>query len=254
MLASVAAVFALQVLAWGLSVVFSQGERFYDLSGGLTYLLIVAWGLIQTQSSSPIVGLATAAWAARLSGFLFYRIVQSGGEDSRFRRVRGKPHLLLIYWLVQGVWCTAVLLPFLLTVGASHASAGVGPVTADTVGMLCYVAGMVVEIGADLQKHRFRAGLQPGAATEPMVSGFFSVVRYPQYSGEILLQTGVAMMAIGAGSGVLALVSPVFTAVLLTRVSGIPLQEKQQQRRFEGHAGFKRYRQRVRFNLVPGVW
>lgn len=60
-------------------------------------------------------------------------------------------------------------------------------------------------------------------------SGLWSLARHPNYGGEIALWFGVFLVSASAlrgGSLVAAAMSPAFVAVLLLRVSGVPLLEK----------------------------
>ena len=93
---------------------------------------------------------------------------------------------------------------------------------------------------ADNQKRRFRA--QYGS--ERFIdSGLWRLSRHPNYLGEILLWTGIALIALPALSGwsLLTLVSPVFVFVLLIRVSGIPMLEKKGAKRWGDDPAYQRY-------------
>ena len=80
--------FGVQWLAW-IPASISQTERFYDLTGGLTYLAVVAFSLWAGSQSEVIgtrewlISALVAIWAVRLSGFLFLRI-HHAGKDGRF--------------------------------------------------------------------------------------------------------------------------------------------------------------------------
>ncbi|KAJ3305743.1 hypothetical protein HDV03_001151 [Kappamyces sp. JEL0829] len=54
-----------------------QTDRFYDLTGALTFASCV--GLL--------VGMTTLVWCGRLGSFLFYRILKDG-KDSRFDKIK----------------------------------------------------------------------------------------------------------------------------------------------------------------------
>ena len=56
-----------------------QTEKFYDLSGGLTYITVVIFSLAVTSNSginlaNLIIAIFIIIWAIRLSSFLFLRI------------------------------------------------------------------------------------------------------------------------------------------------------------------------------------
>ena len=49
-----------------------------------------------------VTGMMTI-WSSRLAIFLFIRVLKVG-HDSRFNRVKKKPAVFLIYWLIQALW------------------------------------------------------------------------------------------------------------------------------------------------------
>ena len=66
----------------------AKTERFYDLTGSLTYLSVVAVALAfgNADSRSVLLGCLIAIWAARLGSFLFIRITKDG-SDGRFDEI-----------------------------------------------------------------------------------------------------------------------------------------------------------------------
>ena len=119
-------------------------------------------------------------------------------------------------------------------------------------GIALWGAGFIVEVAADAQKRRFR--LQPENADRFIATGLWARCRHPNYLGEILLWTGVAVTALPALDGwrYLTLVSPVFVWLLLTRVSGIPLLEAQADRKWGADPAYRAYKARTPA-LVPRI-
>ncbi len=198
-------------------------ERFYDLTGTLTYLTVVAIALAAGSRSSVAMVLATlvAVWALRLGSFLVLRIRQEG-TDRRFDRIKHDPARFLVAWTLQALWVV-------LTAGAALAA-----MTSATesqfeligvVGIMVWLVGFGIEAAADDQKRAFRA--DPANRGRFITTGLWAWSRHPNYFGEIALWVGVALVALPALSGwqYLTLVSPLFVALLLTRVSGVPLLE-----------------------------
>ena len=97
-----------QWLAW-IPASMAKTERFYDLTGGLTYLIVVGFSLwAGSQSEAPslrelIVSLLVVIWAVRLSSFLYFRIHRTG-KDGRFDRLKTSPIRFLVPWTIQGLW------------------------------------------------------------------------------------------------------------------------------------------------------
>jgi steroid 5-alpha reductase family enzyme len=106
---------------------------------------------------------------------------------------------------------TAILSAEQRTVGAVY-----------VIGAVMWVAGFAIEVMADRQKSRFRA--DPANTGQFINVGLWARSRHPNYFGEILLWTGIAVMAVPYVSGTqwIVLLSPVFVHGLLTRLSGIP--------------------------------
>ena len=79
-------IFCIQWISFIPAYIF-QTEKFYDLTGSLTYLSIILSTIYITGSESIadyIIVSCVAIWAIRLGSFLFMRI-HKAGEDRRFR-------------------------------------------------------------------------------------------------------------------------------------------------------------------------
>ncbi len=228
-----------------------QTERFYDLTGSITYLSVVGFAVFSVGESrharSLLLAAMVAVWAVRLGSFLFIRISQDGG-DQRFDVIKTKPLRFLSVWTLQGLWVT-------VTVAAALA----GIVSADQpelglwalVGTLLWVVGFVVEVVADHQKRVFRA-TRDQTGHRFIRTGLWAYSRHPNYFGEIVLWLGVSVVAFPAlsGWGYATLISPVFVILLLTRVSGLPTLEKQADKRFADDPLYSQYKAQTPV-LVP---
>lgn len=94
------------LLQWGLFLIaaYLRTEKFYDLAGSSTFILLTVQSLIGTGrffTRQVIQSSLVCTWAVRLGLFLFLRVLKEG-QDSRFNRVRGNPKRFFIYWTVQG--------------------------------------------------------------------------------------------------------------------------------------------------------
>ena len=216
-------------------------ERFYDLTGSITYLTVtaVALGLgPSTDTRSWLLGVLVAVWAARLGVFLFGRI-RSSGADRRFDEIKKSFIRFFVAWTIQGVWVC-------FTMGAALA-AMVSPrsVPLDTfawMGLALWIAGFGIEVVADRQKSHFRA--HPGNEGQFIDSGLWAWSRHPNYFGEIVLWIGIALIAAPALQGwqYVTLLSPVFVTFLLTNVSGIPLLEARADAKWGGDPRYEHYK------------
>jgi steroid 5-alpha reductase family enzyme len=214
-------------------------ERFYDLTGTLSYLSVVVLALLAGSGStlSILLAVLVAVWAVRLGTFLVLRI-RKDGSDGRFDAIKVDPLRFLMSWTLQGLWV-------LLTAGAALAAmtteseAELGPWTA--AGLVVWVAGFAVEATADAQKRAFRA--DPANRGRFIRTGLWAWSRHPNYFGEITLWVGIALIALPALSGwqLLTLVSPLFVTVLLTKVSGVPLLEARGRKAWGDEPEYREY-------------
>ena len=98
----------IQWVAW-IPASIGKTERYYDLTGGLTYLTVVGFSLWAGLQSEPpslrelIVSILVVIWSLRLSYFLYSRIHRTG-KDGRFDQLKTSPIRFLIPWSLQGLW------------------------------------------------------------------------------------------------------------------------------------------------------
>jgi len=235
------------LLAWVPASVL-RTERFYDLTGTLTFLAIVgvclgvAWEGPGWRSKAACA--AVAAWAVRLGWFLVSRI-RRDGKDGRFDALKTDPARFLVPWSLQALWCAVCMLP---VVGLVAHGGGEGAVAAlDVVGFSMWTVGFGLEVVADAQKRRHREAVGGFIST-----GLWAWCQHPNYLGEILLWTGLFVVGSGIFEGAqwLSVASPVLVILLLTRVSGIPLIDARAEVRFGDDPAWRAYRARTPL-LVP---
>jgi steroid 5-alpha reductase family enzyme len=216
----------------------AQTERYYDLTGSLTYvsLAVLAMG-VKGDPRSLLLGAMVTLWAVRLGSFLFARI-SAAGKDRRFDRIKTQPMAFFLTWNLQGLW---VVMTSAAALAAMTSIAQVPLSLLALLGTTLWVIGFVIETVADRQKQRFR--LDPLNDHAFITTGLWAWSRHPNYLGEILLWTGVAIVALPALDGWqhVALISPLFVYWLLTRISGIPLLEAQAEKRWGETAAYRDY-------------
>ena len=198
-----------------------QSERFYDLTGSITYIAVtlVAISVATTPSGVQwLIAIMIFLWASRLGSFLFRRIHAAGG-DQRFDHIKVSSSRFFVAWTLQGAWvvmtsCAA------LTAILSAEQPPVGAIY--VIGAVMWTTGFAIEVIADRQKSRFRE--DPGNEGQFINVGLWARSRHPNYFGEILLWAGISVMAIPYLSGTqwVVMLSPLFVYALLTRLSGIP--------------------------------
>jgi len=238
--------FVIQWLAF-VPAYLRRTERFYDLVGSLTYLTVTAFAIASTgfaDMRSIILGILIGVWAVRLGSFLFRRI-RSDGSDGRFDEIKTSASRFLVAWTLQGLWVFLTLCAALAAITMT-APSDLGLL--DGIGLSIWVIGFALEVIADRQKSEFRRQ-NPGRYID---TGLWAWSRHPNYFGEIVLWTGIAVMASSTLRGWqwVTLVSPLFVTLLLTRVSGIPLLEKRADDRWGDDEGYRAYKARTPV-LIP---
>ena len=245
-------------IQWGLWAVaaYFKTEVFYDLAGSSTFLYLawqtLSWGKAY-HTRQVIQTLCVSAWSLRLGSYLFVRIINDKGVDKRFNRVRSNPFLFFVYWTVQAGWIWATLAPTMILNTKRLNSQQQDLVTTDFVGWALWMVGFLIEVIADAQKSAFRAN--PENHGKWVATGLWGISRHPNYLGEMMLWTGLFISAssVLVGKEWLSFVSPAFVIFLLTKVSGIPLLERQADKRWGQLAEYQAYKRSVAC-LVPYIW
>ena len=219
-----------------------QTEKFYDLTGSLTYTSVFAYCMyLATLGTinwgSVIISILVIIWAGRLGTFLFTRIAKDG-EDKRFRTIKPDIAQFFMTWTLQGMWVSVCSL---CAITAIASDTGIILNNIFYIGLLMFVGGFAIEIVADQQKSAFRA--IPENRNKFITSGLWSKSRHPNYFGEITLWTGVAVMSFSSLSGIeyLTLISPVFTYLLLVKISGVRMLEGRGQKTWGQDAEYIAY-------------
>ena len=221
--------------------VINQTEKFYDLTGSLTYLSVIALAIYLSgpyDLRALIVGAMVCIWALRLGSFLFGRI-RRDGHDRRFNQIKTAPLRFFLTWTLQASWVvlTSACAVIIITSNISKPLGFIG-----IVGAVLWLLGFGIEVIADNQKAAFRK--QSQNKDRFISTGLWAWSRHPNYFGEILLWTGIAIMAmpILIGWQWIVLISPVFVTFLLTKVSGVPMLERIADKKWAEDADYRAYK------------
>ena len=234
----------IQWVAW-IPASIGKTERFYDLTGGLTYLAVVGFSLwAGSQSETPslrelIVSLLVVIWSLRLSFFLYLRIHRTG-KDGRFDQLKISPIRFLVPWTLQGLWVFLTMI--VVIVINSQADSAPALEIWDYIGLSIWILGFGIETIADNQKTVFNT--EPNNQGKWIDSGLWSYSRHPNYLGEIILWTGIAFFGISCFTGLerVAWISPIFIYILLTKVSGTPILDKRALEKWGDDPEYQNYR------------
>lgn len=221
-----------------------QDEKFFDLTGSGTYIGATILALLLNplrDARSFLVAALVIIWALRLGSFL-YRRVHKAGKDGRFDELKPLFWRFLNVWTIQALWVTFTSATALVVLTTTNRRAlGIFAV----IGVLLWVIGIVIEVVADMQKSRFRT--IPANKDQFIQSGLWRYSRHPNYLGEIILWIGTAVIALPILQGWqwVALISPLFVTLLLTRGTGIPLLERRADAKWDGQAAYEAYKART---------
>ena len=198
-------------------------EKFFDLTGSLTYISIMVYVVytknnLQEQLGSIILASLVILWAVRLGSFLFLRI-KKAGEDKRFREIKTSFARFFLLWTISGMWVSFCSMCALTAIASND---GVVVNNIFYIGLVTFIIGLSIEIIADSQKTKFRK--DPKNKDKFIHEGLWAKSRHPNYVGEITLWAGVAIMSFSSLEGwqYISLISPIFTYLLLVYVSGVP--------------------------------
>ena len=218
--------FVIQWIAYIPAFIFKT-EKFYDLTGSLTYIATILFALYATgsfqnvQLGNLIIGIAIIVWALRLGSFLFMRI-HKDKKDGRFDSIKTSFSQFFMTWTLQGMWVFICSSAALIAI-ANPTGAAINIVF--IIGLMMFMVGFVIEVIADNQKTAFRS--VPENKDLFINEGLWARSRHPNYFGEITLWTGITVMAISTFEGMnyLAIFSPIFSYLLLNYVSGVRMLE-----------------------------
>ena len=221
-----------------------QTEKFYDLTGTLTYLTVTWYTLYMSSEkftnlngASIAIVLFISLWAIRLGSFLFSRI-HKDGEDKRFRTIKPSATQFFMTWTLQGLW---VSLCSMCALTAISSESGVVVNAFYYLGVVLFIYGFYTEVKADNEKSKFRS--VPENRDKFITTGLWAKSRHPNYFGEIVLWAAIAVISLPSLSGLqyITLISPIFTYILLVHVSGVRMLEARGQKKWGHLEEYKAY-------------
>ena len=239
--------FAIQWIAFIPAYIF-QTEKFYDLTGSLTYLSVIWYSLAVSSDQFTTLNVANIAivllislWAIRLGSFLFMRI-HHDGEDKRFRSIKPSASQFFMTWTLQGLW---VSLCSMCALTAISSNTGIVTNAFFYIGLALFILGFSIEVMADMEKSAFKA-IQDNK-DKFITTGLWARSRHPNYFGEIVLWTGIAVMSFSSLQGLqyLTLISPIFTYLLLVYVSGVRMLEARGDLKWGDDPEYQEYKKRT---------
>ena len=167
-------------------------EKFYDLTGTISYISIVLYVLLSSTDGiinfgNMIVSSLIIIWTLRLGTFLFTRI-KKAGEDKRFREIKKSFSWFFMAFTISGMWVSICAICALTGISNGIELTGV-----TYIGIVIFIIGFALEIISDNQKTNFKK--IEHNKDKFITTGLWKYSRHPNYLGEIILWTGVAIIS-----------------------------------------------------------
>ena len=221
-----------------------------------------------------------------MGSFLFKRITDDEGTDSRFDSIRSSPPKFAVAFFAQATWVSLCTLPVVLVnslprsafalsrlanvTNAVPPAVSAKPYPLEILGLALFVFGLTFEVIADRQKSQWvQEKKEKKHSEEFLTRGLWAKSRHPNYFGEITLWSGLAIAAAGlltrqpaqAGLGLsgasgkmlvagMCAASPAFVTFLLTKISGIPLSENKYDKKYGDRKDYQKWKRETPM-LIP---
>jgi steroid 5-alpha reductase family enzyme len=241
MLASAVAACAVLICVWAASLPLRDAS-IVDTFWGLGFV-VIGWVCVAfghgNHDRRLLLAVLVSVWGLRLATHITRRN-HGKREDPRYAAMRERDGarfwLTSLYrvFLVQALTLWLISLPLQAggSLGAHH---GLGVI--DAVGAVVWLIGFLFEAVGDFQLDGFKA--EPSSRGAVMDRGLWRYTRHPNYFGDATLWWGLGVVALGAGVGALwGLAGSALDTLILTRVSGKPILEKDIEQRRPGYRAY----------------
>ncbi|MDA8708456.1 DUF1295 domain-containing protein [Hellea sp.] len=256
-------VFGLLTLLWAISVA-AKDASLIDIFWGFGFLVVAAVCLYLANPKTPYLILLAALpilWGIRLSAYLAKRNL-GHGEDKRYVAMRrraekkGIPEMgwrlrsLFTIYFGQGVLIMIVSAPIWVAMATgftnieiTEAADGSRSLSAratfvgllSILGAILWLIGFLFEAIGDWQLSKFmkkNKGYDGPKEDKPVLNtGLWKYTRHPNYFGNACMWWGIWLVACQAPWGWTTIFAPIIMTVLLTRVSGRDLLEREMKKR-----------------------
>jgi steroid 5-alpha reductase family enzyme len=222
-----AAVAVLMLVLWAVSLRLKD-VTIVDPAWGPAFVLVALVAALAGDGNAGrrlLLLVLTAAWGLRLGIHLLRRKLGEPEEDRRYVKMRERKGDAFVLWSlyavfgVQGLLVLIVSLPLQVSAGA-HMALGAAAIP----GVLVFLVGLGFETVGDAQLTRFKA--DPASKGQVMDRGLWRYTRHPNYFGDFCVWWGLWLVVLPAHGTWWTAVGPAVMSVLLIRVSGKGLLEK----------------------------
>ena len=239
-------VFGALTLLWALSVALKDASL-VDVFWGFGFLLVATASLyIVPEKTAYLILLAALPiiWGLRLTLYLAKRNL-GHGEDKRYIAMKKRAEkkgmsektwrlrsLFTIYW-GQGLLIMIVSAPIWLAMATGQNIEKIGILA--YLGTALWLIGFLFEAVGDWQLATFlkaNKNYEGPIENKPVLDkGLWKYTRHPNYFGNACMWWGIWLVACQAPYGWAAIIGPIIMTLLLTKVSGRDLLERDMKRR-----------------------
>ena len=239
-------VFGALTLLWALSVALKDASL-VDIFWGFGFLLVATASLyIVPEKTAYLILLAALPiiWGLRLTLYLAKRNL-GHGEDKRYIAMKKRAEkkgmsektwrlrsLFTIYW-GQGLLIMIVSAPIWLAMATGQNIEKIGILA--YLGTALWLIGFLFEAVGDWQLATFlkaNKNYEGPIENKPVLDkGLWKYTRHPNYFGNACMWWGIWLIACQAPYGWAAIIGPIIMTLLLTKVSGRDLLERDMKRR-----------------------
>ena len=239
-------VFGALTLLWALSVALKDASL-VDIFWGFGFLLVATASLyIVPEKTAYLILLAALPiiWGLRLTLYLAKRNL-GHGEDKRYIAMKKRAEkkgmsektwrlrsLFTIYW-GQGLLIMIVSAPIWLAMATGQNIEKIGILA--YLGTALWLIGFLFEAVGDWQLATFlkaNKNYDGSIENKPVLDkGLWKYTRHPNYFGNACMWWGIWLVACQAPFGWVTILAPIIMTLLLTKVSGRDLLERDMKRR-----------------------
>ena len=180
-------IFGLNTAGLGISLLNPHCHYHVDLMGTGAFALSTVPSLVAASKGLVPARItwtsaAVALWSVKLASYLFYRVLQRGG-DSRMDDIMENPVYCAGFWSYSAMWGVLCSLPY--SMGLATTSAG-NPLLVKA-GLGIFGLGLAIETAADYQKWHHKQKFPDKFCN----TGVWKYSQHPNYFGNLVLWLGI---------------------------------------------------------------
>jgi steroid 5-alpha reductase family enzyme len=222
-----AGVALLMLVLWAISL-RTRDVSIIDPAWGPAFVIVALAGALAGDGCLGrrwlVFGMA-AFWGLRLGVYLTARKLGEGQEDKRYAAMRERKGDAFIPWSLVAIFGTQALLVLVVSLPISVAAGRPDRLTPAIIpGIVLWVVGLAFEAIGDEQLRRFKA--DPANQGKVMDRGLWRYTRHPNYFGDFCVWWGIWLVCLPASGTWWTFVGPLVMTILLTRVSGKAMLER----------------------------